>query len=94
MTKMHFNNYTVYPCTAIAGCDLEIGEAARQDALYIVADRENGEELFDFVVFDAMPESEKEFSEIAADFGAWESDSKVLATVLFEDGSKPSDYCL
>lgn len=70
--------YTIYTCTAIAGCD---ETNTRQDALLVENTAESGE-IFQYVVFGwEMPETAEDFENMCEDSTAWESDCEVLETV-------------
>lgn len=76
--------YTVTPCTAVALFDIHedgtYDPINRQDALRVVS-HINGEE-FERIVFGYdMPETEKDFDDMAENTSAWECDHAVLNTV-------------
>ena len=76
--------YTVTPCTAVALFDIHedgtYDPINRQDALHVVSCI-NGEE-FEWIVFGYdMPETDKDFDDMAENTSAWECDHAVRETV-------------
>lgn len=76
--------YTVTPCTAVSLFDIHedgtYDPINRQDALQVVS-HINGEK-FEWIVFGYdMPETEKDFDDMAENTSAWECDHAVLNTV-------------
>lgn len=82
MFELNGCEYTVKPCTAIAGCD-ESQESARQNALFVRSTADSGEN-FDYVVFGwEMPADPEAFADMCEDSNAWESEWQTLQTVRF-----------
>ena len=91
--KISGTEYTVEPCTAICSFDIEHDEdgepiysdARRQEALFVEAITEYGEEKWAAVVFDCWEmrylNSDADFLEMWEDSSAWETDWEVLNTV-------------
>ena len=70
--KLYDIEYTITTCTAIAECD-ERNEAARQNALLVIAKLESGETVEHIVFGWEMPETEADFLDMADDTSAWET---------------------